>query len=387
MHLYYTNVNDAFSCLVSDIHRGNIQTHSTPSRAGEVLTITEPVTVTYANPLERVLFNANRDCNPFFHLYESLWMLAGRNDIAPLCYYNSRMIDFSDDGKTQHAAYGYRWRNYFGYDQLDWIVEELTANPDSRRVVLSMWDAGQTSTEYAKGDIPFDPPEAREGSGDFYMAIHGGKDVPCNTQAYFRIVQRLGADPNVPTHYIRKPVLEMTVCNRSNDLVWGMLGANVVHFSFLQEYLAAKIGVGVGLYHQFTNNLHVYTERWQPEFWMSDTESDLYMPHTLDGENLSQGFDPYPLAETDNEAAILDREVNDFVSRYSYKESCQFNECTTWETPFLEHVAKPMMVAFSYHKEKRYASALEHIAKMQVGQDWQYVANQWLKRRQAKGLG
>lgn len=35
-----------------------------------------------------------------------------------------------------------RWRKFFGYDQLDWIVEELTANPDTRRCVLSMWDPG-----------------------------------------------------------------------------------------------------------------------------------------------------------------------------------------------------------------------------------------------------
>jgi hypothetical protein len=35
----------------------------------------------------------------------------------------------------------------------------------------------------------------------------------------------------------------MTVTNRSNDLCWGMLGANYVHFTILQEYLAARLGV------------------------------------------------------------------------------------------------------------------------------------------------
>ena len=30
----------------------------------------------------------------------------------------------------------------------------------------------------------------------------------------------------------------MTVCNRSNDMLWGAYGANVVHMSMLQEFVA-----------------------------------------------------------------------------------------------------------------------------------------------------
>src|SRR5262249_11634251 len=139
---------------------------------GTVLVIDEPVTITYTHPRERVLFNTVRDANPFFHLYEALWMLAGRNDVAPLSYYNSRMKEFSDDGKTLNGAYGYRWRNARGReygsgltivmvddptlptgkrpvcadlsvgscDQLDTLVNHLRADPTSRRAVLQMWN-------------------------------------------------------------------------------------------------------------------------------------------------------------------------------------------------------------------------------------------------------
>ena len=53
------------------------------------------------------------------------------------------------------------------------------------------------------------------------------KDLPCNTHVYFSI---------------REGFLDMTVCNRSNDLIWGCCGANAVHMSFLQEYVATMWG-------------------------------------------------------------------------------------------------------------------------------------------------
>ena len=47
--------------------------------------------------------------------------------------------------------------------------------------------------------------------GDLYLNQLKSKDVPCNTHAYFAI----NAEGS----------LDLTVCNRSNDLVWGCLGA------------------------------------------------------------------------------------------------------------------------------------------------------------------
>jgi thymidylate synthase len=55
-------------------------------------------------------------------------------------------------------------------------------------------------------------------------------------------------------------VLDLTVLCRSNDVVWGAYGANAVHFSVLQEYLAGRIGVDVGVMYQFSNNYHGYVD-------------------------------------------------------------------------------------------------------------------------------
>lgn len=302
------------------------------SRVGEVLRVDGPVIVTYTHPRERVLFNEARDCNPFFHLFEALWMLAGRNDVAPLVYYNPRIAEYSDDGSTLHGAYGYRWRRWFGYDQLGWIIAELKERPESRRCVLQIWNSMEG--DRAAGDIPHDP----------WMARNGGKDVPCNTQAYFAL---------------RDGLLDMTVCNRSNDLIWGMLGANVVHFSMLQEYMAFAIGVVIGSYHQISNNLHAYTDRWDPRRWLNSQVMKLDLENAM------------PL--------IYNQERFD-IECYRFIDSIDGD----YAEPFLLRVAQPMMAAFRAHKQRRYygdnsASALID----RVWDDaWRIAGQSWIAKRQ-----
>lgn len=191
------------------------------TRNGPAIMLPEPMMLTLTRPTERVLFNIDRDPNPYFHLFEALWMLAGRNDVRSVEYYNKRMASFSDDGFRFHGAYGYRWRSHFGKDQLLKVAKLLQEDPDTRRAVLAMWDPTV--------DLGY---------------IHG-KDLPCNTHIYFSVLDNK---------------LNMSVCNRSNDLLWGLLGANAVHMSVLLETMAALTGCEVGRYTTFTNNLHVYTE-------------------------------------------------------------------------------------------------------------------------------
>lgn len=357
MEFKFRNVNEALYRLVSGVHTGRIPTTREPSRVGEVLRVEEPVMVTYSHPRERVLFNDARDCNHFFHLFESLWMLAGRNDVKPLVYYNPRMVEFSDDGETFHGAYGHRWRTHHREDQLGSIVKELVEDPKSRRCVLQVWDTADDL-----GVITL--------------------DKPCNTQAYFSIRWKPEQDTN-------DVFLDMTVCNRSNDLIWGMLGANAVHWSMLQEYMACRIGAKVGRYTQVTNNLHVYTKRWEPEKllrWYEDTNGGRRRRGwpgyaSIDGDCLT----PYQMASLYSpslqpwEAPLVkyperfDREVNRFV------------DCIdgAFEEPFLRHVAQPMMAAFRAHKQRRYRGDNNAItlAERIHAADWRVAAIRWLEGR------
>lgn len=235
------------------------------SRNGRALVSPVPVTTRYIRPQERVLLSPIRDANPFFHLAEALWMLAGRNDTAFLdIFIRDFSARFAEPGPTgggyMHGAYGRRWRGHFHQsqkgemsgtwgrrvmDQLPKIVKELQTNPSSRQVVLTMWD-----------------PEAD-------LCVPDLKDRPCNTHVYFRIntvpsyLDPPVTDQNSAEHEARITrggdyALDMTVLCRSNDIVMGAYGANAVHFSILQEYLAANIGVGIGTYYQVSNNFHAY---------------------------------------------------------------------------------------------------------------------------------
>lgn len=190
------------------------------SRNGPMIEVPFPVTTVYEKPEQCVLFCQYRDANPYFHFFESLWMLAGKNDVEFVKNFAGNMAKFSDNSVTLHGAYGFRWRNHFKFDQLDFLIKEIRRNPDSRRLVMAMWD----------------PASDIEG-----LSL----DHPCNTHIYFRV---------------RDGQLDMTVCNRSNDVIWGAYGANAVHMAMLQRYVAMKTEYAVGVYYQVSNSYHYYPE-------------------------------------------------------------------------------------------------------------------------------
>jgi thymidylate synthase len=150
---------------------------------------------------------------------EFVWMMAGSRQTDWVSYFNSNMEKYSLKN-VLYGAYGYRWRNHWGADQLRKVVRTLQRDPTTRQAVLQMWDP--------VADLDTLNP-----------------DKPCNTTIYFRLVN---------------DQLNMTVCNRSNDLIWGMLGANAVHMTLLHELIAAATNLPLGHYQVFTNNLHIYTE-------------------------------------------------------------------------------------------------------------------------------
>lgn len=356
-HLRCVGVNDGFNNLVKEFATYvetegmdldiSIGMTRTDSRNGPVVQATEPVLVTYLNPTHRVLFNQARDANPFFHLMEALWMLQGRNDLAPLQYYVSTFGQFSDDGKELNGAYGYRWRKgwYYGrswrdelpntsVDQLKIIIEQLQTKPSDRRCVLQMWNCE-----------------------DDLLKINTSKDVCCNTNAYFMI---------------NNSRLDMTVCNRSNDLVLGMLGANVVHFSFLLEYMAAHIGVDMGVYNQVTNNLHVYLENFKPTEWLEDSTPNYYLRlPRLNTVKLVCNPERF-----DQELAVFNEDwlgVDDIRGEWN----------ATFSEPFFQVVAKPMAKAFAYHKVRDYKNALRYASEI-MADDWRIASVNWLRKREAR---
>jgi thymidylate synthase len=301
------------------------------SRNGDVLVAPYPVVSVYERPTERVLFSPERDCNPFFHLMEGIWMMAGRADAA---FLNTFVKDFGDryaepDGNLW-GGYGRRWRRWFKWhdvapvDQLQTIAEMLRRDPSNRRCVIQMWDARYDLDDAAK------------------------RDLPCNTQLYPRVRQEFD-----------ESVLDLTILCRSNDIVWGAYGANAVHFSMLQEWLAAVVGVGIGKMYQFSNNWHGYTE-------------------VLDKFPATECHDLY--ASGDVRPAPMVTKPDEFLSDCEI--FCQ-DPCAVvddYDNSWFNRVAVPMAQVHSVFKtgDREWASRLTENVE---APDWQRAAREWIGRR------
>jgi thymidylate synthase len=410
MHLEFRNVNDAFYAMVRGVVTGDVETEEVDSRNGPVLRVPEPVMVTYSHPRERVLFNEARDCNPFFHVYESLWMLAGRNDVAPLAYYVSRFREYSDDGKTLNGAYGHRWRYHqwdhedTDTDQLDILVAHLKTNPNSRRAVLQMWNVeddllkiggfgnrirctlchgtGFWETEQLGTE---DCPKCNRTG---WIDEPASKDVCCNLSVMFSLRSKAMNDDmrSPPFGQTSSHLLDMTVYNRSNDMIWGMLGANYVHFTMLQEYMAARLDVDVGKYHHVTNDLHIYKNNWEPDEWLGwydkiGYDGDDYVAYGPEG-NAAAEFETVPLVKDPH---VFEQELPRFVELHSSLGSFKTSGYVEWTEPFLRDVADPLLKAF--HWRKMYQQGTEDLGEMEDAaqniQDsaWRTAAMGWINKR------
>lgn len=305
------------------------------SRNGEVTMADCPVTMVTMRPWERVLFCPERDANPFFHLCEALWMLAGRDDVAFPAFFAKQLAAYSDDGRTLHGAYGHRWRVRFGCDQVDEVIAELARNPDSRRAVIQMW--------HVYVDTP----------------ICAGKDLPCNLVLTVQ-VNSLGE-------------VELTVFQRSGDALWGVHGANNVHFSVLQEYIAGALGRPVGPMTQVTVNYHAYTAVLSDELRDAVlSEADELDPYTAGAVcHTPLGVTPFNRAAFDAQAAAF----------------CDWKDGESW-LPFFLEVAIPMREAYKVYKESPKPEAFSRarllLSVMNLNCDWRVAAEQWLKRREDK---
>ena len=75
-----------------------------------------------------------------FALAEVVWIMRGRNDSAFLNYFNRQLPLRAGHGATYNGAYGQRLRAAFGFDQLERAYLALRHNPNSRQVVLQIWN-------------------------------------------------------------------------------------------------------------------------------------------------------------------------------------------------------------------------------------------------------
>jgi len=192
------------------------------SRAGDTLEILH-AGFSISDPTQRWVLSRFPGISPGFAIAEIVWIVRGLQEADFLNFWNPQLPEYAGDVENYHGAYGYRIRRQFGIDQLDRAYKALKNNPESRQIVLQIYDPQE--------DIPNE-----DGSPT-------AEDVPCNVSALLKI---------------RDGALEWTQILRSNDLFLGV-PYNFVQFTHIQEILAGWLDLEVGSYNHLSDSLHVYT--------------------------------------------------------------------------------------------------------------------------------
>ena len=215
----FHSVTEAFFPVMDDVINSGI---AYESRNGQVLSIEYPYCFRYQYPRNRILWVKGRNDDPFLNFFDSLltWGTDDRVDIYT--EFSPRFEEFGNAGFL-YGHYGRRTHN-----SIATALSRLYHDPFDRRVCIPIYD---------KSDL-----------------LQGGdiKDIPCNVMLIPRVIS------DFETH--DTPKLDLTVINRSNDVAWGLLGANAVQFSALLEIMAKTLHMDMGHLNHVTTNLHGYTE-------------------------------------------------------------------------------------------------------------------------------
>lgn len=312
----------AFYPLVNDHILNNKEWQA--SRDGKVKELIDFKTI-ITNPYRRCVGGYNRNINVFFLLAEAMWIFTGRKDVRFLALFNKNMEKFSDDGVVFHAPYGFRLRHWGvrsedkfcednvhaaqGYDQVEDAIRIFDANPNTRQVVMSIWN-----------------PELDLGAKT--------KDIPCNDLVMLKI---------------RDGKLVTTIQNRSNDLHWG-LPTNIFQFSFLTEMMAGCLGIELGSQTHNSQSLHIYD-------W-SDVAVNMQLAYKGDDSvelygdaNATEHKVDFNFSHTvpTNRLREIDYHLNLIIDTLtSYASTGEINEHATDE---IKAFSKYLYVAFEYLKQ------------------------------------
>lgn len=221
---YWNVVNDVMNCG-----------KRVGSRNGETRELIN-YTFSIRDPRYRTVSYPARKADYGFAVGEFLWYMSASNELEPMLYYNKRMGSFSDDGKTLNSAYGNRMfpvqRNtVFGFTvhslqgQWETVVRELTADPLSRRAIITIMKRDDVDNAVS----------------------YGSKDVPCTLTMQF---------------LLRNGRLDMIINMRSNDVIWG-LTYDVFSFTLFHEVMAMTLGVEMGNYHHHAGSMHIYDRHYE----------------------------------------------------------------------------------------------------------------------------
>lgn len=215
---------------------------------------------------------------------ELLWFLKGETNIAFLQEHKIKIWDgFADETGSVGRMYGAQWRDWYvdaGYweDQIENLIKEIKGNPDSRRMVVSAWNAGElpdasmTPVENVKAGNPALP--------------------PCHV--LFQC-------------YVVDGKLSMQMYQRSVDCFLG-LPFNIASYALLTHMLAQVCSLEVGELIWIGGDCHIYSNHTEQVETQIDRFNDGYV-HKL------------PVLSLNKEVMDIDNFTFDDIELLGYKNS------------------------------------------------------------------
>jgi thymidylate synthase len=161
-------------------------------------------------------------------LHEVLWYLSGENHIRNLRQYTKIWDAWADENGVLETAYGYYWRHFPSaqrdkngnwivteVDQIQYVIDEIKRNPNSRRLVISAWEPGNATTS---------------------------KLPPCHYTFVFNV-----NDGKLNCH----------LTQRSGDIALG-IPFNLAAYSLLTQVIAQQVGLQLGQFAHTIVDAHIY---------------------------------------------------------------------------------------------------------------------------------
>lgn len=154
-------------------------------------------------------------------IYELIWFLKGDTNVRYLQKNGVRIWnEWADEKGELGPIYGKQWRAFSGangktVDQIQWVIDEIQRNPDSRRLVVSAWN----------------PPELEE------MAL-----PPCHCLFQF---------------YVSEGKLSCQLYQRSGDTFLGV-PFNIASYALLTHMVAHVTGLEPGTFVHTLGDVHLY---------------------------------------------------------------------------------------------------------------------------------
>ncbi|MGI9274689.1 MAG: thymidylate synthase [Endozoicomonas sp.] len=168
-------------------------------------------------------------------IHELLWFLKGDTNIGYLKENGVRIWDewATEDGDLG-PVYGKQWRSWEApdgeaVDQIQWLLDEIKSNPDSRRLVISAWNPAVLP------DVKYSPKE---------NAAMGRQALPpCHCLFQF---------------YVLNGKLSCQLYQRSADIFLGV-PFNIASYALLTMMIAQVCGLEVGDFVHTFGDAHLYS--------------------------------------------------------------------------------------------------------------------------------